>query len=105
MKEYLKGERRMNFLNKKWSYIRMLTVYFFLTTPLILIFTLAIIPETITIQPTTLSRIFFMVILFGLFIILYFYIEPAFEKLKYKTIVFIISMIASVLFLIISLSN
>lgn len=45
-----------------------------------------------------------MVILFGLGIIFYFYIDPAFKELKYKTIAFIISMIASVLFLIISLS-
>ncbi|AMO86695.1 hypothetical protein JOC25_002514 [Solibacillus kalamii] len=91
-------------MNKKWSYIKMLAAYFFLTTPLILIFTLASIPEAITIQPTTLSRVFFMVILFGLGIIFYFYIDPAFKELKYKTIAFIISMIASVLFLIISLS-
>ena len=91
-------------MNKKWSYIKMLTAYFFLTTPLILIFTLASIPEAITIQPTTLSRVFFWVMLFGLWIIFYFYIVPAFKELKYKTIALVISMIASVLFLIISLS-
>jgi len=82
----------------------MLIIYFFLTTPLILIFTLASIPEAITIQPTISSRIFFWVMLLGLWWILYYYVYPAFKDLKYKTIILIISIIASTVFFIISLS-
>lgn len=82
----------------------MLIIYFFLTTPLILIVTFASIPEAITIEPTILSKIFFLVILLGLWCIFYYYVEPAFKDLKYKTIILIISIIASSIFLIISLS-
>jgi len=91
-------------VNKNGSYIKMLIIYFFLTTPIILIFTLASIPEAITIQPTISSRIFFWVMLLGLWWIFYYYVNPAFKDLKYKTIILIISIIASTVFFIISLS-
>lgn len=82
----------------------MLIVYFFLTTPLVLIFILASIPEPIKIEPNIISRIFFLVLVFGLWSILYYYVNPVFKNLKYKTIILVLAFLASAIFLIISLN-